>query len=195
MASPLHAHTLNEVRYFLLVTPCPSCGKGPWEIDAMEIPRAAGPRRTVRTHCRKCRHGESFEICCEDAPADKEAINQTDEPSRIVDLHQWLALFYMLLEKASDTTAAAARLYGYRAALCLAEALKFYPDDDELPPGRAFFTDAGRTAFREHPEKFARQKLRDMQARLPALPRMAGRVGKDLHPPTRKWWEFWKRQP
>ena len=35
---PLRAHTFNEVRYYLMVTSCRACGKGPWEIGSAETP-------------------------------------------------------------------------------------------------------------------------------------------------------------
>ena len=42
--------------------------------------------------------------------------------------------------------------------------------DDELPPESAFFTEATLSAFREHPQNFPRQLLRDLQAKLPPTP-------------------------
>ena len=39
--------------------------------------------------------------------------------------------------------------------------------------------------------KFTRQRLRDMQARLPSLETMQSRLERDRRPPKR-WWQFWK---
>jgi len=197
MDEPLRAYTFNEVRYYLLSTPCPACEKGPWRIDSAPVDHPAGQAESISAHCRHCDHREQFLVVCEHAGADpgpdEEIINPTDRPSRIVDLAQWLSLFYMLIERASRKhRPTEARLDGYRAALCLAEALKFYGPEDELPPASAFFTSAGQRAFHEHAEKFARQKLRDMQAKLPALRTMARRLGKDKTPRRKKWWRFWK---
>ncbi|HOF18618.1 MAG TPA: hypothetical protein PK082_06890 [Phycisphaerae bacterium] len=193
MPDRLQARTFNEVRYYLLVTPCPQCGKGPWEIDSDD---AGGGQHLVVAHCRNCRHAERFRVDCEHPDAGGEPINPSDEPSRLIDLSQWMSLFYLLLEQASRATPKAqARLLGYRAALCLAEALKFFPLGELTPPESAFFSPAGRTAFREHPENFARPRLLDMQSRLPALPKMAGSVRRDraADRPRRPWWKFWKR--
>ena len=69
-------------------------------------------------------------------------------------------------------------------------ALKFYAGDD-LPPASALFTEGGRRVFAEHPEKFARQRLCDMQAKLPALPSIRRRcVNRDDWVATKKWWRY-----
>ncbi|GAG20851.1 unnamed protein product, partial [marine sediment metagenome] len=120
-------------------------------------------------------------------------ISPTAEPSKIIDLAQWLSLFYMLAESAAEgDSPVATRRRGYQAALCLAEALKFY-GDDQLPPASAFFTPATAEVFRQHPERFARQRLRDIQAKLPALSTMAGHVDRDEGAAKKRWWQFWRR--
>ncbi|MCJ7543080.1 MAG: hypothetical protein MUP47_00705 [Phycisphaerae bacterium] len=194
---PLLAHTLNEVRYYLTVAVCPSCGKGPRELDHAEGPEPASRLAVVTARCRHCSHQDRLEFLCRhDAPTEgveAETINPDTEPSTIIDLAQWLSLFYLLVESAAgDSSPVATRRRGYQAALCLAEALKFY-GDDELPPASAFFGEASAEIFRLHPEKFARQKLRDMQAKLPALAVMARRVARDERSPRRPWWRFWRR--
>ena len=143
-----------------------------------------------------CGSEQTFRFLCESDPPesgpDQERINPTDRPSRIVDLAQWLSLFYMLAESAaSKRDKTATRQAGFAAALCLAEALKFY-GDNELPPVSAFFGSNSMAAFHEHPANFARQKLRDMQARLPALNTMAEHIEKDRHARRKRWWQFWK---
>jgi len=195
MTEPLRAHTYNESRYYLMVTPCGACGKGPWQIDAAEGPGPADAAVAIRAHCRQCNATREFRFICEfqTPEGDAEALNPSDQPSRIIDLGQWLSLFYLLVESAAkEEVPSATRRTGYRAALCLAEALKFY-GDDELPPPSAFFTETSARAFREHPEKFAKQKLRDMQSKLPPIAKMARRVARDGEPPRRKWWRFWRR--
>jgi hypothetical protein len=194
---PLAAHTLNEVRYYLTVAVCPSCGKGPREVDRTEGPDRASRLAVVTARCRCCSRQDRLEFLCHhDVPAEgveAETINPDEQPSRIIDLAQWLSLFYLLVESAAgDSSPATTRRQGYRAALCLAEALKFY-GDDELPPPSAFFGQGSAEVFRLHPEKFARQKLRDMQAKLPALAVMARRVARDERSSRRPWWRFWRR--
>lgn len=196
MDEPLAAHSFNEGRYYLMVTACGECGKGPWEIDSTDPAPPGAGRVTAHARCRHCERDQDFRFLCETGdPADGargEQINPTDEPSRIIDLSQWLSLFYMLIESgASADQRTATRHTGLRAALCLAEGLKFYTDD-ELPDESAFFTEKSLAVFREHPEKFARQRLRDMQSKLPALPRMERSVDRDERGQGKRWWEFWK---
>lgn len=191
------AHTLNEVRYYLTVTVCPACGKGPREIDHADGPDPDSRLTLVTARCRHCAHEEQLEFLCRyDVPSDgveAEMINPDTEPSCLIDLAQWLSLFYLLVESAAeDRSPVATRCRGYQAALCLAEALKFY-GDDELPPRAAFFCEASAEVFHMHLEKFARQKLRDMQAKLPALSVMARRVARDDRSARRPWWRFWRR--
>jgi hypothetical protein len=199
MDEPLQAHTLNEVKYYLMVTPCPACGKGPWISDATKPAEAIPADAIVDAHCKQCRHRQAFAVACEYSPpetgAGAEVINPDDEPSRIIDLGQWLSLFYMLIESAaSQQDPVETRRLGFRAALCLAEALKFY-GDDELPPESAFFSPERLETYRKSPENFARQKLRDMQGKLPHLDVMARNVSRDERTQTarRKWWQFWRR--
>ena len=196
MDQPLPAHTFDEARYYLMVTACGACGAGPWQIDSTDRLQSPETPVAVQAHCRRCGAKRTFRFLCQSdtqrTPHEAELINPTAQPSRIVDLAQWMSLFYMLVEStASEQDKAATRRTGYSAALCLAEALKFY-GDDELPQERAFFTEKTLAAFREHPEKFARQKLRDMQAKLPALSQIAGRVARDERSIGKRWWQFWK---
>lgn len=194
---PLAAQSLNEVLYYLTVTVCPSCGKGPRQIDHSDGPDPASRLAVVTARCRSCLRQDRLEFLCRyDVPTEgveAETINPDEQPSKIVDLAQWLSLFYLLVESAAgDNSPAATRRRGYQAALCLAEALKFY-GDDELPPSSAFFGEASGEVFRLHLEKFARQKLRDMQAKLPALAVMARRVARDERSVRGPWWRFWRR--
>ncbi len=197
MNSPLPAQTLNEARYYLKVTACDACGKGPWVLaDSSPRPPTTGDV-CIHATCQHCGRQHEFSFFCQAASVDHglegELINPTDQPSRIVDLAQWLSLFYMLIESASaGDDRAETRRVGYQAAQCLTEALHFY-GDNELPDKSAFFTDHTRTIFREHPEKFARQHLRDMQTKLPALGNMANRVAEDGRPAGKRWWQFWKK--
>ncbi len=194
---PLQAHTLNEVRYYLMVAPCPSCGKGPRDLDEVESPIQPGRPSTIRTRCKHCNQAQDLLAVCQVAPSDlgsdTECINPTDSPSRIIDLGQWLSLFYLLVESAAaEKIKPAVRLKGYMGTLCLMEALKFY-GDNELPPEQAFFSEATAGIFHEHPEKFAKQRLRDMQSKLPAASKMRSHLVRDEGHTRRRWWKFWQR--
>ena len=197
MTLPLVAHTSNEVRYYLMVTACARCGHGPWILQQDPVVDFAAGAVTARARCKTCSLEREFSFQCSPPPrpadAEGESINPIGEPSRIIDLGQWLSLFYLLLESASaETLPPAVRRQEYRAALCLSEALKFY-EQDELPPASAFFAQASREAFHEHPENFAQQKLRDMLSRLPSLTSLAGKADRDDHARNARWWRFWKR--
>lgn len=198
MHRPLRAHTFNEVRYYLMVSPCGSCGKGPWEIGDVGGNPGGELQGSVPARCRHCDAEREFAFSCEfDLPSrgvEAEAINPGDEPSEIIDLGQWLSLFYLLIESAaSERSEPATRRDGYRASLCLEEALKFYEGDDELPPDSAFFSPRSMAARREHAENFAREKLRNMQAKLPSPGAMRRRIRRDQSIAKRRWWQFWRR--
>jgi len=192
---PLLAHTFNEVRYYLMVTPCAQCLQGPWETDSVETPPRPDQPAALRAHCKHCSARRTFDLVCEfpvaQDGAGAECINPTEAPSHIIDLGQWLSLFYLLVESAATGSSKVdTRRAGYRAALCLAEALKFYTD--EMPPESAFFWPRTAEAFHEHPENFARQRLRDMQAKLPDISSMGRRVDLDERSRVRRWWRFWQ---
>jgi len=67
----------------------------------------------------------------------------------------------------SASSPAETRRNARQAALCLAEALKFH-GQEELPPESAFFCEASRAAYRANPANYARTRLRELQALLPA---------------------------
>ena len=193
---PLTAHTFNETRYYLMVTSCPACGKGALQVVSAQRPETPDQTVAVHTQCRQCESDHDFRfVCRRPVPAKghgAERINLTDEPSAIIDLVQWLSLFYLLVETAAaEDSRSQCRRAGYQAALCLAEALKFYRDD-ELPPESAFFSEATAAIFRENPERYTRRKLQDMQATLPSLSAMARRLERDERASQGRWWQFWR---
>ncbi|MFP4054185.1 MAG: hypothetical protein ACLFV7_10025 [Phycisphaerae bacterium] len=193
---PLHAHTLNEAMYYLTVTPCHACGKGPLVPAQRHPDYEPDDPFAVEGVCSQCGAKKSFRFVCDRSPArawpESEYINPTDEPSRMIGLAQWLSLFYTLIEHATAQGPVASRRTGLHAALCLEEAMKFYDPDDELPDESAFLTEKGRQAFHDQPEKFAQTRLRGMRDKLPSLDSMTRRVAKDIAPPRKRWWEFWK---
>ncbi len=202
---PLHAHSFAEVSLHLMATPCKQCACGPLraaDFSPRGLKSAARTRgdTTVTAVCRACGHAHEFEFALpQGAPVEDPddlypIINPTDQPSAIIDVGQWITLFRMILTAASkETDKIEARRLGYEAALCLEEAIKFY-DDNELPPEDAVFCDATRARLREHPEQFAKQRLRNMRARLPKTTTMQRRIRRDAQTrtgPRRPWWKFW----
>jgi hypothetical protein len=201
---PLRAHSWAEAHLYLKVTPCEACSRGPWEVKA-EPDETQG--HTLRARCLSCGAEKEFIFECPAEPDAKpldvaelealpvELISSSASPSEIIDLGQWLSLFYHLVETASkakdkDNT----RRLTFQAAQCLDEALKFYTADGELPPQSAFFTEASRGAFAGQPERFARERLRDMRSKLPDMRLMASRLARDARKTGQsRWWQFWKR--
>jgi len=176
MAKTLKPRSTNELAHYLLATPCPHCGAGPQRLDDESKRPEAGVSRRVAVRCDQCAQEGTVTVATEADPADADSlcISPVDAPSALVDLHQWLALAYMYIDRAHRAESHAAHEIQLRAALCLHEALKFYQGDDEVPPADALFTEAGRQAFREHPESFARQRVLDLLVKLPPPPPWPG---------------------
>ena len=172
MPKPLTPHSTNELTYYLLVAPCDACGSGPRQVLAVENTRAADGRRRATVRCDHCAHEQTVDFLSEFEPADPETlcVSPVNEPSRLIDLNQWLGIAYMLIDRITENRGADAHTQQIQAAVCLAEALKFFDPDDEVPPAEAFFHEASQQAFREHPETFARQHISDMLAKLPPMP-------------------------
>ncbi len=176
----LVAHSITEARLYLMVTPCPSCSTGPLRMSQAQTTEgeAGGSELTIDAGCGRCETAVSFTFLLPpgvgagvgaDADAVAPQINNTDQPSRIIDVAHWLTLFRMGAEEAgreSDKTQA--RELWIEVGQYLAEALKFYDDpDSDLPSEEAFFSDTSRTRLRENPEQFSRQRLINLRAKLP----------------------------
>ena len=201
---PLRAHSWAEAHWYLRVTPCQKCSQGPWEVVAEPSEAHA---QSLRARCVNCGAEKEFAFEYPSTPTAEalglekveqlpvELISPTSAPSEIIDVGQWLSLFYHLVEKANkipdhDET----RRLTFQAAQCLDEALKFYSDQDELPPESAFFTEASQEAFAKYPERFPRQSLRNMRSKLPDLRVMAQRLARDAGARRKKRrWRFWRR--
>jgi hypothetical protein len=199
----LEANSLAEVYFYLMVTPCPNCGRGPLRAPDAQSP--AGDRGEVvvlEAVCRSCKHEARLEFA---VPAERLAaargalgdsipeINPTDRPSTIIDVAGWVTLFRMVTEAAAKTEdKAECRRLGYEAALCLEEALKFYDDDSELPPDRALFAESSRERYRDNPHLLARSRLINLRAKLPTLDAMQKRLLGLERARKRPWWKIWK---
>lgn len=109
------------------------------------------------------------------AKASPQLINPFENPSAVIDVAGWLTLHALLADEARvfadkartvDDRAAIRRLH-LQASACLSEALKFYDEDNDLPPADAFFSKQSQKQFREHPELFIRDRLIELRAKLP----------------------------
>ena len=189
---PLVAHSLAEVYLYLMATPCAGCGRGPLRGGEARASGDADDKATVVVDvtCEACNSASamSFRLPGGLDPGsgqDPPNVNPTEEPSRILDVGQWLVLFQLLVEEAGqEGNKQRARRLGLEAAQCIEEALRFYDDaDNDLPPDEAFFCLASRTRFREAPDQFSRQRLIGLRGKLPSFAVMRRTLEK-----KRPWW-------
>ncbi len=192
---PHSAHSILEAQLYVMLQVCPECNAGPLEVTSQDT-EEHHLDDVIRLDCACPECGEKaayrFRIDSRRAEvSEPPLINPADEPSTLIDIAQWLTLYHTLLarsKEASDRTAS--RGEAYRAALCIAEALKFYEPDNDLPPASAFFTDRAREQARSHPGFFARDKLLSLQSGLPDL--RATQAVTDAKSAL-KWWKFWQK--
>jgi len=183
---PLIAHSLREIGLYLRATACPTCARGPLiakkPVDAGE-PSDEGQRRQaanaalvpVEALCRACGATTDWTFSVQRGADPSEgtpgnAINDGDEPSRIIDVGQWIMLSRRFMEDADrETDKVRARNLRIEAGECLEEAVKFYDDpDNDLPPAGAFFHETSRKRLRQAPEQFSRRRLIELRAKLPS---------------------------
>lgn len=200
---PRAAHSVVEAYFHLQVTPCAACGHGALTVSG---PFGTEHPRCVRfeTVCRNCGTATPFrfETPAPLSPAELRAhpqssqapISTVREPSRLVDPIQWVTLAHLAIESIEVTPSAAEQRWArIRAAQCLDEALKFYEDDNELPPSAALRTESSRTALHDHPQRYARSRLAALRASLPAdgvVDRLRAQEGQPAR--RRPWWRFWQ---
>ena len=202
---PLVAHSLAEVYLYLMVTPCAACGAGPLKGRDARPTQAESAVAVadvlVDVTCAACGNQSAFrfEVPAEDLVAAKAArpdsaarVSAADEPSRIIDVGGWLTLFSVIAEAAAKAVdKVEARKLGYEAAQCLEEALKFYDDENDLPPDEAFFSEDSRRRYREHPQRLARSRLIDLRAKLPSIDAMEKRLA-SAGAKKKPWWRLWR---
>jgi hypothetical protein len=197
---PLVAHSLAEVYLYLMAMHCSGCDSGP--VEGTE-PRPDGSTEELQlllaARCTACGREQRLRFSLPHGtgkdPSKPDAVpvvNPTSEPSRIIDVAQWLTLFRSLAEAASRLpNPQEMRRVGIEAAQCLEEALKFYEPDNDLPPGDALYTAASRRRLREHPQEFSRQRLVELRSRLPGM-RLMRRRAEEAKAPRRRWWQLWR---
>ncbi len=191
----LPAHSHAEACVYVMLQTCGACDSGIQEVAGEEL-EEEHIDNIIRLNCACPECGEKtayrFRIDSRWAAArELPLINPTEEPSKLIDVAQWLTLYHTVLARsreASDRTAS--RREAFQAALCIAEALKFYEPDNDLPPASAFFSDQAREQARAHPAFFARDKLLSLQSGLPDL-RATQAVTNAKS--ARKWWKFWQK--
>ncbi len=207
MSDEVHpAHSLAEALCYLMATPCDACGKGPLRADEVgpatpfSSPLGKGKNRgvserivSIEATCAAC---DAATVFCFRVPADAPAfdtdafavVNPTDEPSRIIDVAQWIMLHQVCTESArKQSDRSRARRLNIEAARCLGEALKFYDEvSNDLPPLESLFHEASRRRFRRNPERFSRQRLVNLRAGLPTPVRGA----QSDDDGSKRWWQW-----
>ena len=195
--SPRIAHSLAEAYLYLMATPCDVCGMGPLrgaDAEGIEGSDADPLTVTICVTCGECGSTsvETFELPngAGLAPNQPAVVNPGTEPSRIIDVAQWITLFRVITEAASrETDKVQARCLGMEAAQCLDEALRFFSDvDSDLPPPDALFSEPSRERMRKHPEQFSRQRLLALRSKLPTMSAYLSDVTRRKE---KKWW--WRR--
>lgn len=169
---PLNAHSLAEAYLFLMATPCETCTQGPVEsVSVRSIDSSSSATLAILARCTRCGAEStlSFQFADECRSQKESTLNPTDEPSRILDVGQWVMLYHMILETASrEENSIQSRTLKIEAAQCLTEALRFYDDPaNDLPPAEAFFNDASSERFRDAPHQFSKTRLLSLRAKLP----------------------------
>jgi len=181
----LPARSVTERHFYLMVLACDRCGTGP--LDFVSSERAGNEKVDIwYVRCRSCRCGRRLvfdrsKLLVDDGNTPTESlpvVNPTDAPSELLDVGQWLALFYTIISSAAEQSdRKQARRLGYEATLCLEEALKFYGPGCPLPGREAFFTENSAQRVKAHPQQFTRSKLEQMRQRLPSLHVMQTQLG------------------
>lgn len=193
--APLPAHSLAEAFFYVMVTGCPACRDGGLKAGtAKRLPSTDGVvLLTIPAECSKCKSTVDLHFTLPEAPPHTgnqlDTVNSTSDPSRIIDLAQWVTLAHIIIEAASrETNKQQARRLGMEAAQCLEEAIKFFRNDNDLPEPTAFFSAESRSRFEQAPQKFSRQRLVNQRVKLPTISTMRATLG--VAPPKKKWW-FW----
>lgn len=189
-SEPSPVHSLGEANLYTQVAPCPVCGGALESDEAWFEYDTDHCILTLETFCRLCEAPFERDFDASGVPEAEfamltsgplappwnmpsQVLNRTPEPSRIIDVAGWLALFTLICEQArvagdraldfDPPDRGAIRRMRLAAAACLDEALNFFDDDNDLPPDEAFFSEAARRQFWERPELFTRQHIADLR--------------------------------
>ena len=192
---PVSVHSVAEAYLYLMVRPCDACGRGPLQ-PKNDLTKAGSGTWELSATCPVCATDETLYFRIQPEPTAAQArsnlINPTSEPSRSIDLLGWLTIFRSILgATSSETDKQEIRNLAIECAQCLDEALKFYDPDNELPPQSAFFSDASRRRFREHPQQFARSRWLHERSKLPSVVIQQGDDGPDKRA---GWWSRLRRR-
>ena len=182
----LAAHSLAEAYVYLAASPCVQCGRGP--VIGTDTRTLHDQNVRLDSTCSSCGFESSNAFLLDPQPthdADETELNGANEPSRIIDVGQWMTLYQVIMDATeSRTDKVFVRELKLHAAQCIAEALKFYDDpDSDLPPPEACFHESTRRRFRDAPQQFAKDRLTQLRAALP----VPIRSSEARQPPASAW--------
>lgn len=191
-------HSLAEAHLYAAMVPCRACSTlGLLITQSHDEDNGASRRLRAKTLCEGC-GGETeldfiavggIDLRPEAVARIPVVINATEQPSELLDPGQWLTLYRIAVEAAERIPEKPlARAVLLEAGQCLAEALRFYPADSDVPPVAAFFSAETLQRFRDHPHLFARQRLIELAARLPIQTVEPSAPVGSARPPSTKWW-------
>jgi hypothetical protein len=182
----VRAHSIAEEALFTKLLSCPSCGMGPMRLTMHEFPC------TSYVQCASC--GKELRLVSDESlvmnPHYTEALESDDcvrilwaqrrishvqEPSRIIDVAQWLDRCRVCEEAISrhDESSSEEKreklLAEYELVQSAREALKFYSDGGEYPPKSAFFSKRSRAALAGARDRFSRSRIEALLAQYRSL--------------------------
>lgn len=192
---PLVAHSLAEAYFYIAAMACQDCDAGPLQGSDGRRTTAEDDELSVSIDvcCRVCGAGKSLLFALPHGlgtDCQPPITNPTANPSSIIDVGQWIMLFRVITGAAAkENNKIEVRRLGLEAAQCLEEALKFYNEDNDLPPSEAFFCESSRRRLQDHPQQFSRGRLLDLRSKLPTMAKMRARLADkdDKRPFWRRW--------
>ena len=207
---PVPVHSVQEEYFHLMVRRC-ACG-GPWASTG-QTAEPSGNRllHRVSVRCASCGKERTLRFVLPagarpDGQAPVREINPTDEPSRALDVAEWMVLARFYVERVARLTGARERAQSLLdARQCLEEALKFYGPEDDAPPPAALWSKASRDKVGANPGTYRRATIQAMLAKIPSEDRLRQADADDQRAFRkalrtaarehigRRWWEFWKR--
>lgn len=179
----LASRSVQEQAMYLLVRPCEKCQGGPLEeVSRRQIQNSDGEADVVETSCSSCGQEATLHFL-------QQAKAQAEVVSRLIDVTEWLGLCHHFLDLGqTEPDEKQTQQHIKLARYCLGEALKFYPEDSDLPEASAFFGRLGDQRFKEQPAAFLKTKLLELRSQLPGLGSEPSKSDSTEARKKRKWW-------
>ena len=183
MTIEIAAHSIAEEHLFIDSMNCPTCGEGPVERIMHFFPC------TWIAKCKSCNitvkivSDESLimtdqynqTLFSRDSDSKLKRVhryqrryNRTDEPSKIIELTQWInfsAYWLSTMKKLDEQGERSSDRYifsEFELVQCLQEALKFYDENEEYPPRDAFFSEDTFKQYMDDRRFFSQKILRSI---------------------------------